>query len=246
VSNTNTILKTDSETVRDFYNASYEKLGFSAQRKYPNEELCRFMGRNFFHMPHEKRKDIKILETGCGSGANLWMIAREGFSAYRIDISQESILLCKKMLESYHVSAELQVQDMAEIYFPGESFDAVVDVFSSYCLTKAQVSGYLKSVAKILKPGGIFFSYFPSKKSDCYQFPEKACFIDSDTLNSILRKDAPFHGQLYPFRFLHPREYENMLLEFGFEVQYLETVSRTYSHRQEIFEFITIEAKLHR
>ena len=84
-----------SGNVKDFFNTSYEKLGFNEQRRYTNEELCRFMGRNFFSVSHEKRKDIKILETGCGSGANLWMITKEGFSTYGIDISQESLHLCK-------------------------------------------------------------------------------------------------------------------------------------------------------
>jgi len=232
-----------SKEVSNFYNDSYESLGFKAQRLYPNEELCRFMGRNFFSIPKAKRHNIKILETGCGSGANLWMIAKEGFSAYGADISQQAISLCKSMLESHHVSAELTVQDMAEISFPENYFDAVVDVFSSYCLTKKQGAEYLQGIKKILKPGGLFFSYFPSKKSDCFQFPEKANFIDSDTLNSVLRQDAPFYGQLYPFRFIHPREYENALLELGFEIPYSETVNRTYKKRTEIVEFVVIEAK---
>ena len=232
-----------SENAKDFYNTSYKNLGFNAQRRYPNEELCRFMGRNFFHIPNEKRKDIKILETGCGSGANLWMIAKEGFSAYGIDISEQAISLCKSMLDTYNVSAELRAQDMTDIYFPENYFDAVIDVFSSYCLTKKQGGGYLQKIKEILKPGGLFFSYFPSKKSDCFQFPGQVDFIDTDTLSSILRKDAPFCGQLYPFRFIHPREYENALLELGFEIQYSETQTRTYNKRKEIFEFIVIEAK---
>ncbi len=57
--------KVYSDKVKNFYNESYEGQGFDAQRRYPNEELCRFMGRNFFSIPHEKRKEIKILETGC-------------------------------------------------------------------------------------------------------------------------------------------------------------------------------------
>lgn len=232
-----------SEKVREFYNSSYEKLGFNAQRKYPNEEFCRFMGRNFFHIPQEKRTDIRILETGCGSGANLWVVAREGFDAYGIDLSEESLSLCKIMLDSYNASANLQVQDMAEVSFPAQFFDAVVDVFSSYCLTKNQGHQYLKKVAQILKPGGLFFSYFPSKRSDTYQFLEGAHLIDSDTLSSILRKDAPFCGQLYPFRFIHPREYENVLLNLGLEIQYSETVARTYNQGKEFFEFVVIEAR---
>lgn len=226
-----------------FYENSYKDLGFNAQRKYPNEEFCRFMGRNFFHIPMEKRKEIKILETGCGSGANLWMVAREGFDAYGIDFSIEGIALAEKMLDNYGVSANLQVQDMTNINFPSQYFDAVFDVFSSYCLNRDQGRQYLLGVSRILKPGGLFFSFFPSKNSDTYQFKGDAHLIDSDTLNSITRIDSPFCGQSYPFRFIHPREYENSLIELGFEIQYLETVDKTYSNRRESFGFVVIEAK---
>ena len=233
-----------SNEVKDFYNASYKNLGFDAQRKYPNEALCRFMGRNFFSIPTATRKEMNILETGSGSGANLWMIAKEGFSAYGLDISEESISLCKEMLTNYHVCADLYVQDMTEISCVSNNyFDAVVDVFSSYCLTKSQGADYLRRVAQILKLGGLFFSYFPSKRSDAYQFPETAQLIDSDTLNSILRTDSPFNGQLYPFRFMHPREYEGALTKLGFEIQYSEIVGRTYHNSKEYFEFVVIEAK---
>jgi hypothetical protein len=60
-----------------WYEQSYGEHGFAAQRRYPNEELLRFFGRHFFSLPFRRRKDIRVLETGRGSGANLWMIARE-------------------------------------------------------------------------------------------------------------------------------------------------------------------------
>ncbi len=48
--------------IKEHYEKGYKKKGASFQRKYPNEELCRFMGRNFFSIPKSKRKKIKILE----------------------------------------------------------------------------------------------------------------------------------------------------------------------------------------
>ena len=79
----------------EFYDQSYKQLGFAAQRKYPNEELSRFMGRNFFSLKHEERSSKKILETGCGSGGNIWMLAKEGFDTYGIDLSTEAISLAE-------------------------------------------------------------------------------------------------------------------------------------------------------
>ena len=55
--------------------------------KYPGEDLIRFVARNFYNV--EKRSDIKILEVGCGPGANLWFIAREVIIA-----AAESIAIC--------------------------------------------------------------------------------------------------------------------------------------------------------
>jgi cyclopropane fatty-acyl-phospholipid synthase-like methyltransferase len=230
------------DNTKNFYNLSYLKNGFDAQRRYPNEELCRFMGRNFFSIPQEKRQDIKILETGCGSGANLWMIAREGFDTYGVDLSEVSLTLCEKMLKLYDTQAQLSVQDMSAMNFDPNTFDAVVDVFSSYCLNSKNGEVYIQNVFNMLKPGGLFFSYFPSKRSDAYQHHTPSCLLDSSTLNSIVRNDSPYYGQLYPFRFIHPQEYKQHLLDQGFKVQYLETVNRTYNSMNEIFEFVVIEA----
>ena len=47
--------------------------------KYPSESLIRFVARNFYKA--DDRFAVKILEVGCGTGANLWYMLREGFSA---------------------------------------------------------------------------------------------------------------------------------------------------------------------
>ena len=47
---------------KDWYQDSYESSGLSAQRLYPNEELLRFMGRNYFSIQASERKKVKELE----------------------------------------------------------------------------------------------------------------------------------------------------------------------------------------
>ena len=47
--------------------------------KYPSEDVIRFVARNFYKAPD--RSSVKILEVGCGPGANLWYIAKERFAA---------------------------------------------------------------------------------------------------------------------------------------------------------------------
>ncbi|MBV0914174.1 class I SAM-dependent methyltransferase [Anianabacter salinae] len=237
-----------TEAAHIYFDSEYATRGFEAQRRYPNEELCRFMGRNYFGLSPQARAQTTILEVGCGAGANLWMIAREGFETIGIDLSAPAIALCERMLAKYETSAQLHVASMTELPIADALVDAVVDVFSSHCLDQAQGAAFLKDVHRVLKPGGRFFSYFPSARSDTFTdrnhpdpaFPNR---IDDDTLNGLHRATGPFVGNMHPFRFLHPRRYRTLLEEAGFAVTQCETLTRSYQNGAEIFEFVAIEGQ---
>lgn len=233
------------EECESFYESSYQLSGFQAQRRYPNEELMRFMGREFFPVSPEKRSEIRILETGCGSGGNLWVIAREGFDAYGIDLSAAGISLCRQMIKSWGCNATLQTGDMTDLPYPSGFFDAVIDVFSSYCLPEKDFARYLDGVERVLKPGGKFFSYTPSKNSDVFNEVAESEKIDSSTLNGIHRPTAPFYGNFYPFRFVGLEGYVSLVTKAGkglLAITYSETVGRTYRGGEEYFEFVVIQA----
>jgi len=226
--------------VKFWYEHSYSEQGFGAQRRYPNEELLRFFGRHYFGLPIEARRNVRVLEVGCGSGSNLWMIAREGFEAHGIDVSSEGLRLCEKMLSFWETAATTAAADMVALPYPDQHFDVVVDVFSSYCLHQAGFEQFLDEVKRSLRPAGRFFSYTPSKASDAFRKPGTSRFIDPSTLDGITREDAPFFGNRYPFRFTTPSEYAQALESRGLRVTYNETVGRTYRNRAEYFEFVTI------
>jgi SAM-dependent methyltransferase len=229
--------------VRDWYQISYAAHGLSAQRRYPNEEFLRFMGRSFLAVDLAQRSRIKILELGCGSGANLWMIAREGFDAYGIDLSDEAIRLCGLMLESWGVKAALTTGSMSNLPYLPEMFDAVADVFSAYCLNESGFASCLDEVARVTKPGGYFFSYSPSKNSEAFKNFLPATKIDASTLDGIVRPTSPFSGNSYPFRFISQDEYASALSKRGFAVTSNERIGRTYGNGDEYFEFVSVSAR---
>jgi SAM-dependent methyltransferase len=226
-----------------WYDESYSRFGLSAQRRYPNEELVRFFGRHYFSMPAEQRRLTRVLEMGCGSGANLWMMAREGFDAYGIDLSPNAIDLCAQTLESWGVTATLNTGSMTACPYPGEYFDTVVDVFSSYCLDEASFQTFLNEVSRLLRPGGLFFSYSPSKASDAFRNPRPSAQIDDSTLDGIHRETSAYYGNFYPFRFITREEYEMALAGRGLRTIYNETVGRTSRSGNEYFEFVVIVAE---
>jgi ubiquinone/menaquinone biosynthesis C-methylase UbiE len=233
----------DTKTVKTWYDNSYKGSGLNAQRRYPNEEMLRFFGRNFLGVPVESRKNIYVLEVGCGSGANLWFVAKEGFNAHGVDLSPQSIALSKKMLDTWGVTADLKIASMTDMPYANDSFDIILDVFSSYCLNERDFHRFLFEIRRVLKPGAKFFSYFPSKESDAFINHSPAELLDQSTLNGIYRKVSCFFENYYPFRFMHPDEYKDLLNQSGFYIDYLETVTRTYRYGAELFQHIVVEGR---
>lgn len=236
--------RTRNAASKAWYERSYRHGGWTAQRRYPNEELLRFFGRCYFALPRARRRRLRVLEVGCGSGANLWMIGREGFATYGIDLSAKAIALCRKMADSWDIPPpNLKVADMTAIPYPDGYFDVIVDVFSSYCLDNRGHARFLDEIARLLRPGGRFFTYTPSKASDAFKKHAPSRMLDRNTLDGIRRKTSPFSGNLYPFRFTTGKELRGALARRNLRVVYDEIVGRTYRGGREYFEFVVMAAE---
>ena len=61
--------------------------------KYPDMSVIRFIANKY---KKKDKKRLKILEVGCGTGANLSFFIEEGFNTYGIDGSKVAIKLAKK------------------------------------------------------------------------------------------------------------------------------------------------------
>lgn len=58
------------------YGMRYTRKGHGG---YPSEQIICFAARNYYE---EDRKQVKILDFGCGGGSHTWYLVREGFDAY--------------------------------------------------------------------------------------------------------------------------------------------------------------------
>ena len=70
--------------------------------EYPNEELIKFIAKHYYKVSN--RYKIKILELGCGPGANIWYLAREKFNVHGIDGSKTAINKCIKRLNKFSIN----------------------------------------------------------------------------------------------------------------------------------------------
>ena len=131
--------------------------------KYPAESVIRFVARNFYSVP--KRSEIKILDAGCGAGANLWFMAREGFKVYGVDGSKTAIerannRLKKELGDQFEklVGGGVFVGDMQQLPFENDFFDAVIDARAISCNDYESSKKIYRELARVCKSKGKLYT----------------------------------------------------------------------------------------
>lgn len=126
--------------------------------KYPCEDLIRFVARNFYSAPD--RGAVKILEVGCGPGANLWYMAREGFAVYGVDCSETAIQQAKARLdlECPGWKGGLFVGDIGKLQFDDGFFDAAIDNEAIYANPIEDSVNMYAELSRVCKEGAKLYS----------------------------------------------------------------------------------------
>ena len=149
--------------------ASWEEVFASRSwGKYPPEPLVRFVSRRFGCA--DDRRRVHLLEVGCGPGANVWYLAREGFTVSAIDFSPSALAQAKSRLddEGLGAYADLRKGDFASLPWADESFDAVIDVEAVYANDLQTIRAALGEIRRVLRPGGVFFGIMFGKHTTGY------------------------------------------------------------------------------
>ena len=139
--------------------------------RWPSEFLIRFVASNF--PDPSARAGLSVLELGCGPGANLWYLAKEGFKTYGLDISPTALELAQHRLTEERVTAELTLGDVAALPYPEGSFAAVIDHECLYATSHEVAAKALGEVRRVLQPGGLFFSRSFSLDTDVGTAPKR-------------------------------------------------------------------------
>lgn len=118
--------------------------------------MIRFVARRFYRAPD--RQAVRLLDLGCGTGANLWYLAREGFDAFGIDGSAVALERAHRRLEQEGLQAHLHQGDILQLPYDSNSFDGVIDCECIYANSSADSRRILHEVERVLKPGAAFLS----------------------------------------------------------------------------------------
>lgn len=144
------------------WDATWESI-FQAREwgQYPSEDVIRFIARNFYGAPDRAR--IKVLEVGSGVGANLWYLAREGFTFSGLEGSPtavaRTIARLEKEVPGWRANGSaVQVGDCLDLPYANDSFDAVLDVGAISCNSYADSQRIYAELFRVARPGGKLFS----------------------------------------------------------------------------------------
>ncbi len=178
--------------------------------RYPSEPVIRFVARNYYK---KERAKIRILDFGCGAGANTWFLAREGFDTYGFDGSKSAVDKARRNLEKEGLTeVKLEVCDGGEVdkLYPTEFFNCVIDNACIYANTIESIRRMYQIIYSILKAEGkVFSSCFGDETSGCKSGVE----IESGTWRDIKEGILAARGIAHLYQ---KQELEELLREIGF------------------------------
>lgn len=204
--------------------------------KYPAESLIRFIARNFYD---KNRQTLKILEIGCGPGANIWYLSREKFHAYGVDGSETAIKRARQRLDAENIRAELFQRDIMDLsIFESNFFDAVIDVECLSCNSFMNTQKILNEVKRVLKTNGLFYSRTFSEK----MLQGKDASGVSDLEYSEV-KEGPLKGK--GFLRLSDKKSIDMLYGSLFSIKSIDTLEFSNNNETDfVSEYIIIAQKV--
>jgi ubiquinone/menaquinone biosynthesis C-methylase UbiE len=106
------------------------------------------------HVLHSfKDSSQRVLDFGCGQGANSMKYAKVGYNVYGFDISDASIKNATKLAEKYNYQDKIKfsIQTAENLSYPSDFFDVVA---GTDILHHLEIEKAMKEVHRVLKKGG--------------------------------------------------------------------------------------------
>ena len=125
----------------------------------------------------------KVLDLGCGMGANSVFLAKKGFEATAVDKNINS------QIKKKHPKINFIEKDILEFDFPDKEYDLVLTINLLHFFKLEDVKLLIDRILKSLKDNGLLYLQVFSKKDSGKNFPhlfEKQELLDFFSENKII------------------------------------------------------------
>ena len=131
--------------VREGYDAIAEKYQAARNESHPDD--IELLHELIQRLP----KGAKVLDAGCGAGVPVTRILNQSFKVVGVDFSEEQVRLAREQVPQ----AQFICQDMTELDFPDDSFDAICSYYAIIHIPREEHRGLLPSFYRMLKMSGL-------------------------------------------------------------------------------------------
>lgn len=110
---------------------------------------------------------VKVLDVGCGTGADLQLYSQAGCDVYGVDLSAAMLKVAQKKLGD---SAELRLCDAAQTPFPANFFDLVLSTYTLHEMPREKRPSVIREMIRVVKGDGrlLLTDFHPGP----YRFPD--------------------------------------------------------------------------
>ncbi len=119
--------------------------------RWPAEEVVRTVART-------GRSGLRVLEVGCGAGAQLWYLAHDGHHPVGLDFAPAALAQAGVRLTEESMSVPLVRADVLRLPVAPAAFDLVVDVECFAHLDGEGAGAAWQDAARVLAPEGLLLS----------------------------------------------------------------------------------------
>ena len=202
--------------------------------KYPSEDVVRFMARNYYS---KDRSSIKVLDIGCGGGANTWYFAIEGFDTYAFDGSPSAVEKTKELVKAMGLTANVIVCDAANLPYEDNYFDIVIDSGVITANTTQGINSIISECFRVLKKEGSLFctGLFNTQTSGM----NTGVKLEENTYSNLTEGRLAGIGTVH---FFTMDELDTIMSNNGFEICSKDKVTRTDNNRKDTVSYYIITA----
>ncbi|MCR9201023.1 MAG: class I SAM-dependent methyltransferase [Planctomycetaceae bacterium] len=124
----------------------------------------------------------RVYEPGCGGGRLVMELARRGYDVTGCDLSGPSIAWLQQQLKAERLSAAVSVADMRDPVPAASLHDAAYCFVNTFrhLLTEEDAVRHLRSVASMLRPGGLYLLGIHLLPPDADEEDEEAWQVTAD------------------------------------------------------------------
>lgn len=98
----------------------------------------------------------RVLDLGCGAGAEAIFLACHGFRVAGVDSSPKALEIARELAAESAVEVDFRLADAGDLPFPDGYFGFAVDRGCLHVLDGDQRAGYARELWRVLEPGALF------------------------------------------------------------------------------------------